>query len=53
VERWIHGRLERQQVWSDPNAALEAGRAIGREVPLDEAIALAFEDDAAARVAPM
>jgi len=44
--RWLHGAVEPERVLALADSEFEEGRALGRELSLDEAMALALEDAA-------
>ena len=45
--RWIHGAVEPERVLAHADEAFEQGRAIGRELSLEDAMTLALDDDGA------
>jgi predicted ATPase len=44
--RWLHGTVEPEHVLTYADEEFERGRSVGREISLEDAIALAFEGDA-------
>ncbi|MGH3079311.1 MAG: ATP-binding protein, partial [Gaiellaceae bacterium] len=44
--RWLHGTVEPERVLAHADEEFELGRTVGRELSLDDAIALALESDA-------
>ena len=44
--RWLHGTVEPERVLTYADEEFELGRTVGRELALEDAIAIALESDA-------